>query len=190
MQCAVKHKNMLSNYQEVINFWFNEINPKQWWEKNPQFDDLICQRFGNLHKAAVNGELWAWRSDPLGALAEIILIDQFSRNIYRDTPLAFAYDSMALVLAQTAHENKLDLELVPSMRAFLYLPFMHSESALIHKEAVKLFQQAGMEDNLNFELKHKVIIDRFGRYPHRNSILNRELTAEEIAFLQTENSSF
>ncbi|HLX54817.1 MAG TPA: DUF924 family protein [Aquella sp.] len=179
-----------SNYQEVIDFWFNEINPKQWWEKSPQFDDSIRQRFGNLHKAAINGELWAWRSNPLGALAEIILIDQFSRNMYRDTPLAFAYDSMALVLAQTAHKNKLDQELTPTMRAFLYLPFMHSESVLIHQEAVKLFQQAGMEDNLDFELKHKAIIDRFGRYPHRNSILGRESTLKEITFLQTENSSF
>jgi uncharacterized protein (DUF924 family) len=181
---------MLSNYQEVIDFWFHEINSKQWWVKNPAFDTLILQKFGELHKSAVNGELWAWRSSPLGALAEIILIDQFSRNMYRDTPLAFAYDSIALVLAQTAHHNKLDLELVPKMRAFLYMPFMHSESVLIHQEAVKLFSQPGMEDNLDFELKHQAIIDRFGRYPHRNLILGRKSTPEEIAFLKTENSGF
>jgi uncharacterized protein (DUF924 family) len=181
---------MLSNYQEVINFWFHEINPKQWWEKDPAFDALILQKFDKLHKSAINGELWIWRGSPLGALAEIILIDQFSRNMYRDTPLAFAYDSIALVLAQSAHMNGLDLELVPTMRVFLYMPFMHSESALIHQEAVKLFGQAGMEDNLGFELKHKSIIDKFGRYPHRNLILGRESTPEEIKFLQTENSGF
>ena len=143
-----------------------------------------------LHQSAINGELWIWRSTALGALAEIIIIDQFSRNMYRDTSQAFAYDPIALVLAQTAHKNKLDLDLAPIMRSFLYMPFMHSESALIHQEAVKLYQQDGMVANLDFELKHKAIIDRFGRYPHRNLILQRESTAEEIAFLQTENSSF
>lgn len=183
-------ENTSHSYQEVISFWFEEITPKQWWVKDQEFDNLICQRFEKLHKTAVMGELWAWRNSALGALAEIIVIDQFSRNIYRNTPESFAYDPIALVLAQNAILQNFDQQLTPIMRGFVYLPFMHSESALIHQEAVKLYQQDGMSGNLDFELKHKVIIDRFGRYPHRNVILGRESTAEEIEFLKTEGSSF
>lgn len=183
-------ENSLHNYQEVISFWFEEITPKQWWVKDQEFDNLIHQRFGQLHNAAIKGELWSWRNAALGALAEIIVIDQFSRNIYRNMPQSFAYDPIALVLAQNAILQKFDQELTPIMRGFICLPFMHSESALIHQEAVKLYQQEGMSDNLDFEFKHKVIIDRFGRYPHRNAILGRESTLEEIEFLKTEGSSF
>jgi uncharacterized protein (DUF924 family) len=183
-------ENTSHNYQEVISFWFEEISPKQWWVKDQEFDNLIRQRFEKLHSAALKGELWAWRNTALGALAEIIVIDQFSRNIYRNTPQSFASDPIALVLAQNAILQKFDQELAPTMRGFVYLPFMHSESALIHQEAVKLYQQDGMNSNLDFELKHKVIIDRFGRYPHRNIILGRESTLEEVEFLKTDGSSF
>jgi uncharacterized protein (DUF924 family) len=123
-------------------------------------------------------------------LAEIIIIDQFSRNIYRNTPQAFVYDPIALVLAQNMVQYKLDLQLTPVMRSFVYLPFMHSESRLIHQQAEKIYQQLAVEGSLDFELKHKAIIDRFGRYPHRNTILGRESTPEEIEFLKTDGSSF
>ena len=127
---------------------------------------------------------------PEGRLAEIIVLDQFSRNLYRDQPHAFAYDNMALILAQEAISLQLDAQLSPEQRAFLYMPFMHSESKLIHEFALKLFQRLGNEINLNFEKKHKVIIDRFGRYPHRNALLGRVSTPEELAFLTQPNSSF
>lgn len=110
--------------------------------------------------------------------------------MYRDTPGAFASDTLALVLAQEAVRRKLDAELNATQKAFLYMPFMHSESAEIHEIALYLFDQEGLEDNYNFELKHKEIIDRFGRYPHRNKILGRESTAEEIEFLAQPGSSF
>ncbi|MBX9597534.1 MAG: DUF924 domain-containing protein [Burkholderiales bacterium] len=183
-------ENTSHNYQEVISFWFEEVSPKQWWVKDQEFDNLIRQRFEKLHSAALKGELWAWRNTALGALAEIIVIDQFSRNIYRNMPQSFVYDPIALILAQNTISQKFDQELAPTMRGFVYLPFMHSESALIHQEAVKLYQQDGMNGNLDFELKHKVIIDRFGRYPHRNIILGRESTLEEVEFLKTDGSSF
>lgn len=175
---------------KVLDFWFEEIEPKQHWVKDPDFDALIAERFGDLHKQAKAGELFQWRSSAKGALAEIIVLDQFSRNMYRDTPDSFASDSLALVLAQVAVQNGLDDELSPQERPFLYMPYMHSESAAIHTEAVKLFEKLGNQDSLNFELKHKAIIDRFGRYPHRNVILGRESTEEEYAFLQEPNSSF
>ena len=118
------------------------------------------------------------------------MLDQFSRNVYRNTPKAFAQDPLALALAQEAIALGKDVELSPTQQSFLYMPFMHSESLLIHERAVELFKAPGMENNYEFEIKHKVIIDRFGRYPHRNEILGRESTAEEIEFLTQPGSSF
>ena len=110
--------------------------------------------------------------------------------MFRDKPESFAYDAMALTLAQVAIDKGFDKELSQIQRVFLYMPFMHSESQLIHEEAVKLFTALGIESNLEFEYKHKAIIDRFGRYPHRNAILGRQSTEEEIEFLKQPNSSF
>ena len=174
----------------VLAFWFEEISPKQWWDKSDDFDRLVATRFGALHQAATRGELHAWRSSADGRLAEVIVLDQFSRNIHRDSPLAFASDGMALVLAQEAVAAGADQALAPARRAFLYLPYMHSESAAIHTLAVGVFSQPGLEGNLDFERRHQAIIDRFGRYPHRNAVLGRASTAEEIEFLKTPGSSF
>ncbi len=118
------------------------------------------------------------------------MLDQFSRNVYRDTPRAFAQDALALVLAQELVASGQDRSLPKAQRVFAYMPYMHSESALVHTQAVALFTQLGIQDNLNFELRHKAIIDRFGRYPHRNTILGRTSTAEELAFLSEPGSSF
>ena len=170
---------------EVIDFWFNELGTKDWFRKDDEIDGRITQRFRAVHSGAARGELWSWRSTALGALAEIIVLDQFSRNMFRDDPRAFATDGMALVLAQEALRRSLDRELSPSKKSFMYMPFMHSESALIHETAVKLFSEPGLEENLDFELRHKAIIDRFGRFPHRNRILGRPSTPEEIEFLKT-----
>ena len=177
-------------YQDIIEFWFNEISPKQWWQKSPEFDLMIAERFGDLHRQAGHGELYTWRTEAMGRLAEIIVLDQFSRNIYRDSPLAFALDPMALALAQEAVANDVDQQLEPVHKIFLYTPYMHSESLLIHQQAEKLFRVEGLEDNYQFELKHKAIIERFGRYPHRNHILARASTDEEITFLREPGSSF
>jgi uncharacterized protein (DUF924 family) len=174
----------------IVDFWFNEITPKQWWARSDAFDQLITTRFGALHSAALRCELFEWRSTATGRLAEVIVLDQFSRNMFRDRADAFAGDSLALALAQTTVAIGADRELTADRRAFLYMPYMHSESVVIHETAQTLFTSLGDEDKLNFELRHKAIIDRFGRYPHRNAILGRLSTPEEIAFLQTPGSSF
>ena len=175
---------------EVIQFWFEEIESRQRFVKDLEFDELIRTRFGEAHQRATEGLLYAWREHPLDALAEIIVLDQFSRNMFRDSPKAFASDTLALVLAQEAIRRNFDKELDKVKRAFLYMPFMHSESKEIHDIAMFLFDQPGLEDNFNFEIKHKEIIDRFGRYPHRNDVLGRESTAEELEFLSQPGSSF
>lgn len=174
----------------ILLFWFEEIEPAQWWEKDLALDRNIETRFGATHRAATCGELEYWRENAEGRLAEIIVLDQFSRNIYRGRPLAFAYDAMALVLAQEAVRLGADRQVDFEKRSFFYMPYMHSESARVHEKAIKLFSQPGAEFNYAFELKHKAIIDRFGRYPHRNTILGRESTLAEIAFLKGPDSSF
>jgi len=176
--------------ESVLSFWFEELSPKQWWAKSEVFDEVIRTRFGDVHRAAKACELYAWRQHAEGRLAEIIVLDQFSRNIYRDHPDAFACDGLALALAQTAVAVAADRDLSSDRRAFLYMPYMHSESSAIHEIALTLFNNPGMENNFDFELRHKKIIDQFGRYPHRNSVLGRSSTLEEIEFLKTPGSAF
>lgn len=177
-------------YQKIIDFWFKEIESAQWWVKDAAFDEHIRERFLETHGKAVRCELFSWRKTGLGALAEIIVLDQFSRNMFRDTARAFAYDAVALALAQNAVACGYDSELSPEKKSFVYMPFMHSESAVIHEVAENLFSQPGLEGALKFERRHKAIIEQFGRYPHRNSILGRGTTPEEEAFLRLPGSSF
>ncbi|PQA76364.1 DUF924 family protein [Rhodoferax sp. TS-BS-61-7] len=176
--------------QSILHFWFTELTPKQHFAKDTALDEAIRARFGDTLEAAARCELFAWRSSVEGRLAEIIVLDQFSRNVYRDTPRAFAQDALALVLAQELVASGQDRSLPEAQRVFAYMPYMHSESALVHAQAVALFSQPGMEYNLDYEQRHKAIIDRFGRYPHRNAILGRRSTAEELAFLSEPGSSF
>lgn len=175
---------------KILKFWFEEIDPAQWWVKDSDFDNLIRDKFLQLHHQAVSCELYQWRNTAQGRLAEVIVLDQFSRNIYRDTSLAFAADPLALALAQEAVSDGADRELNEDEKSFLYIPYMHSESREIHETAVDLYQSAGLQSNLKFELRHKAIVDRFGRYPHRNKILGRESSIEEIEFLKTPGSGF
>lgn len=178
------------NACDVLKFWFEEIDSSFWFKKDEHFDALIRDKFSVLHLAATQGELFFWRKNIEGRLAEIIVLDQFSRNMFRDKANAFAYDAMALVLAQEAVATGLCNTLASARRAFIYMPYMHSESLSIHDEAMKLFAEPGLENNMTFEIRHKEIIARFGRYPHRNAILGRESTPEELVFLQMPGSSF
>lgn len=177
-------------YHEVLKFWFHETDPKQWWKADPQFDQQIRERFLSLLVQAGHAELFAWRTEPRGRLAEIIVLDQFSRNIHRDTPGAFANDATALVLAQEAVNLGVHQGLSPEERSFLFLPFMHSESRRIHVWAERLYREFAPTGNYEYELRHKAIVDRFGRYPHRNAILGRPSTEEEIEFLKQPGSRF
>ena len=174
---------------DVLAFWFEELEPKQWWVKDSTLDAAIEKRFGELNQAASVCELFAWRETAEGRLAEVITLDQFSRNIHRGGPRAFSQDPLALALAQAAVAVGADQELPEDRRGFLYMPFMHSESPLIHVRGAELF--ATMSEGMRDAAKHhRSIVDRFGRYPHRNEILGRASSAEELEFLKEPGSSF
>lgn len=175
---------------DVLEFWFNQLKPSDWYKKDSNLDKEITEKFLDLYHRAVRGELFLWRNSIKGRLAEIIVLDQFSRNIFRDNAKAFQYDCLALTLSQEASRSDSVGELSLTERSFLYMPFMHSESSIIHEEAIKYFSIPGLENNLEFEIKHKAIIDKFGRYPHRNETLGRKSTVEEIEFLKSPGSSF
>lgn len=174
----------------MLDFWFTEVTPQQHFAKDAALDARIAERFGLLLQAAERCELAAWRATAGGRLAEIIVLDQFSRNIYRDQANAFANDALALALAQELVAGGHDVELPITQRAFAYLPYMHSESLIIHAQAMVLFDQPGLEGNFRFEKAHMEILQRFGRYPHRNAVLGRSSTPQELDFLAQPGSSF
>lgn len=174
----------------VLEFWFVELESKQHFRKTARVDDWIHERFQATHAAAARGELSVWRETPAGRLAEIVVMDQFSRNLYREDPRAFACDGMALVLAQEALRAGAEQHLSVEQKPFLYMPFMHSESVRIHETALRLFSQPGLEYSLKYEREHKAIIDRFGRYPHRNAVLDRPSTEAEKVYLAKADRGF
>lgn len=177
-------------HEDILKFWFKEIDPKQWWVVDAAFDALLRQRFLPLLEQAAADELHGWRVTARGRLAEVIVLDQFSRNIFRGTARAFAQDAMALVLSQEAVACGALDSLSADERTFLLMPHMHSESRAVHAQAERLFKQWAPAYNHDFELKHKAIVDRFGRYPHRNAILGRVSTPEETEFLKLPGSGF
>ena len=176
--------------QEILHFWFQELTPEMHFLKSAELDQNIRNRFLEIHTQILEGRTKEWRKTPEGCLAEILVLDQFSRNMFRDTPLAFATDSLALEYAQAAVKAGYDQKLPIEQRNFIYMPYMHSEKREMHEQAVKLFSQQGLEVSLKFELMHKKIIERFGRYPHRNEALKRTSTKEELEFLKNEESTF
>lgn len=177
-------------YQEVLSFWFDEVKRRSWWSGTPAFDALVGTRFAETLRRAADGELADWRNQPEGRLAEIVVLDQFSRNIHRGTARAFAQDPLALTLAQQAVAEGAHLSLEVTRRNFLLMPWMHSESRAVHDAAEPLFRDHASKRTRDVELRHKAIVNRFGRYPHRNEILRRASTAEEIAFLAKPGSRF
>lgn len=169
---------------DILHFWFEEHGSADWFAKSDVFDAEIREKFSEVHRKAATGETAAWRATIRGRLAEIIVLDQFSRNLFRGTPEAFAYDRLALHLAQEAVATDHLNELEPVQRTFLLMPYMHSESPDVHVESLRLFTSLGNEEALRYERAHKDIIDRFGRYPHRNAILGRSTTPLETAYLK------
>ena len=188
--------------QAVLDFWFlPPDNPgcgqarAQWFRKDDAFDARIAELFGELIAAALDGGLRDWEATPHGALARIIVLDQFTRNVHRGTPRAFAGDEQALALAVALTQDGLDQQLPPMLRAFAYLPFEHAEDLAMQARAVELFQrlsqaQPGFESMLDYAQRHQEVIARFGRFPHRNAILGRASTPEEVEFLRQPGSSF
>lgn len=188
--------------QAVLDFWFlAPDNPghgqsrAEWFRKDDAFDAQIRERFGALIDTAIDGGLRDWAATPRGALALILVLDQFTRNVYRDTPRAFAGDPQALELAVALTQSGQDQQLEPTLRAFVYMPFEHAEDLVMQARAVELFQllaqaREGYESMLDYAQRHQEVIARFGRFPHRNTLLGRDSTPEELAFLQQPGSRF
>jgi len=179
-----------SHLHEVFTFWFEELTPEDWFAGGEELDATIRERFQELHTQVAANEFWRLRSDARMLLAEVIALDQFSRQIYRDQGQAFAYDGHALALAQQAIEMGYAADYTNVEKQFLYMPFMHSESPAVHVDALLLFETLGNEEALKFEHIHKDIIDQFGRYPHRNEVLGRKSTPEEEVYLANNQEAF
>ncbi len=167
---------------DVLKFWFVDHDRSHWFGGGPAFDAELAAAFADTHAAVAAGEAWTWRTTPSGRLAEILVLDQFSRQLHRGTAHAFAADPMALALSQEAVAAGHDQALQPTERMFLYMPYMHSESLVIHEEAMRLFTALGNDDVLKFEIAHRDLLRRFGRYPRRNEPLGRISTPEEAAY--------
>jgi uncharacterized protein (DUF924 family) len=187
--------------QGVLDFWFGAPHTPEhgtmrdvWFRKDAAFDAVVAARFGEAIGIALAGGFGAWCATAQGALARVLLLDQFTRNIYRDTPRAFAGDARALATAQDALARQLDRELDPRERWFLYMPFEHAEDAAMQHRSLELFgtlsKETGDPASLEWARKHADVIFRFGRYPHRNAILGRASTPEEEAFLAQPGSRF
>jgi len=175
---------------EILRFWFEALTPEDWYRKDSAIDSEIARRFGSTYETLKNGVPPAWIAEPRAMLAAILVLDQFPRNMFRDDPRAFASDQAALALAKHAIGEGLDMQLTPEQRAFIYMPLQHSESASDQERSIALFMALGHPLNLDFARRHQAIIARFGRFPHRNSVLGRTSTAAELAFLQEPGSSF
>ena len=168
----------------VLSFWFEELSPEQWFAQDPILDATVSHRFGELYERLTTEGPGDWEGTAEGALAAVIVFDQFPRNIYRASPRAFASDSQALAVAERAISRGQDQEVGPDRRLFLYMPFQHSEDPEVQARSVALFADLGDPRSLEHARHHCAIIDRFGRFPSRNAILGRESTAEEAAFLE------
>ena len=177
----------MRNADEVIRFWFADHGPEDWFGGKADFDAELAEAFAATHPQVAAGEAWGWRATPLGRLAEIIVLDQFSRQLHRGSPLAFAQDTMALVLAQEAIAAGADGQVEAMQQPFFYLPFMHSESLLIQDEGVRLYEAMGNAEQLDFMVKHREVIARFGRFPFRNKALGRQSTPEETSYMDEQN---
>ena len=192
--------------EDVLTFWFGPpgspplAHAKRWFERDAEFDAEIAARFGELVKRAAAGELEAWRDTPTGALALVIVLDQFSRNLHRDSALAFANDPAARDVAKDVRARSLDRALPPVLRSFLYLPYEHAEDRALQEESVALFAElraeappelaAYLDEALDYARRHRDVVVRFGRFPHRNAALGRASTPAEIEFLKEPGSSF
>jgi uncharacterized protein (DUF924 family) len=166
---------------DVVAFW-REAGPERWFNKNADFDRAIAERFTSVHAEAAAGRLQNWAATPEGALALILVLDQFSRNMFRGTPKAFSQDELASATARVAIDAGFDKAVDPQMRFFFHLPFMHSEGIAEQERCVLVFH-ALAPDGLSHARDHERIIRRFGRFPHRNPILGRHMTPAEQAFL-------
>lgn len=183
---------MRDTQKDIIDFWFEDSSPQQWFQKNPDYDALIKSRFLETYEIARQGAVDSWKNDADGVLALCLVLDQFPRNMFRDTPQAFATDSQALLVAKYAISKGLDQVVSPRKRRFVYLPFEHSENLSDQRKSLELFQTLKADDPLSYEYaqRHLDVIEKYGRFPHRNVILGRDNTPEEDHYLAQIGSGF
>ena len=176
--------------EDILNFWFKECNPEQWFKKNDVFDQIIKNTFSDTIEDTIRGKMDDWKNTETGCLALIIILDQFTRNVFRNTLRAFAGDSKALVLSQKCCDKQYLKNPDIQRRKFMLMPMMHSENITVQETALPLFKKYTSEKDYEYAKKHNEIISRFGRFPHRNVILGRKSTNEELVFLKQPGSSF
>ena len=174
--------------QDVLDFWFEELDRKLWFNSTPDLDNEIRDRFAGVYLAALNDDLPDWENSPSGCLALVILLDQFPLNMYRGKAESFAGEAKSREIARKAIGKKFDLQLAPEQNAFLYMPFMHSENMKDQDLSVSLYENAKLEHNLRYAKHHREIVKQFGRFPHRNKILGRQSTDAEIAYLNSKEA--
>ena len=180
----------MAKKEEILNCWFKECKPEQWYKKNEDFDQMIENRFSSAIENAIAGKLDSWEKSETGSLALIILLDQFTRNVFRDTPRAFAGDKRALALSQLCCDKDYLTNPDVQRRQFMLMPMMHSDNLAVQDAALPLFKKYASGKDYEYAEKHRDIIVRFGRFPHRNVILGRKSTNEELEFLKQPGSSF
>ena len=178
-----EQEGLLHRPEEVMAFWL-AAGAQKWFAKDAAFDREVRARGGALHERAARGELLEWEASESGALGLVLLLDQFSRNLHRGTPRAFAQDGLALALARRAIFREVDRRLPEERRLWLYMPFMHSEDVLAQRCGLAYFRRLGHGETLRHAVEHAQIVERFGRFPHRNEILGRESSPAELAYLE------
>jgi len=174
--------------QQIIDFWYSDEVRPLWFNSTAEFDEALRQQYGELYRDAQAGRLQEWEKSAFGCLALTIILDQFPLNMFRGQPEGFATESEAVRIARLAVDQGFDLQLEPNQRVFLYMPFMHSENLPHQDLAVELFDKSGLMDNLRFARHHRDIIRRFGRFPHRNAILGRDSSEQELAYLASDEA--
>ena len=180
----------MAEKEDILNFWFKECNPEQWFKKNDAFDQIIKNTFSNTIEDAIGGKMDDWKNTETGCLALIIILDQFTRNVFRNTIRAFEGDNMALVLSKECCDKEYLKNTDVNRSKFMLMPMMHSEKITVQEAALPLFKKYTSEKDYEYAKKHHEIIARFGRFPHRNVILGRKSTKDEIVFLKQPGSSF
>jgi len=174
--------------QEILDFWFSDEVRKLWFNSTPEFDALLHERYQDVWQQAGRGELDHWLQDAAGCLALVIILDQFPLNMFRGQALAYATEAQSRNVARTAIQRNFDRLLEVEQRAFLYMPFMHSEEMADQRRALELFAEPGLEGNLRFARHHHDIVEKFGRFPHRNEALGRDSSAAEIDYLNSQQA--
>ncbi len=175
-------------FQEIVDFWFSEEVSKLWYRSTSEFDQMLTDRFEETWQQASRGELDQWMDTAVGCLALTIVLDQFPLNMYRDSALGFSTEAKSREVARVAIECGFDTTLPIEQRSFLYMPFMHSESLEDQDMALQLFDQQGLEGNLHFSRHHRAIVEKFGRFPHRNKALGRDSSAAEVQYLSSKEA--